>query len=252
MTDRQFEGKVALVTGGSRGIGREIALQLASRGADVIITFFRSRDGAEETATEIEALGARCTSLRTNVRDRKSLVRLFERVHDEKGRLDILVVNAAMGFFSETVDFPDDKWDMTIESNITAYFVCVRQAHRLMKESGGKIVAITSYGSKRYIPGYVAMGASKAAIEAISRYLAVEFARDGINVNCVSGGPVDTDSLRMIPDQNKLVEESLERTPTGRIGQPEDIARVVSFLCSDDADWIKGQSIVVDGGMSLV
>ncbi len=252
MKDRQFEGKVALVTGGSRGIGREIALQLASRGADVVITFFRSRDRAEETAREIEGLGVGCTSLRANIRDRGSIVRLFEHVREQPGRLDMLVVNAAMGYFSETVEFPDDRWDMTIESNITAYFVCVRQAYELMKERGGKIVAITSYGSKRYIPGYVAMGASKAAIEAISRYIAVEFADARINVNCVSGGPVDTESLRMIPDQDKLMEETIKRTPTGRIGQPEDIARVVAFLCSGDADWIKGQSLVVDGGMSLL
>ena len=251
MTDREFTGKVALVTGGSRGIGSAIASRLASMGAHVVITFFRSRDGAEETAKKIEALGVRCLAVRANIRDRKSIAKLFGRIREDFGRLDILVVNAAMGFFSEVRDFPDEKWDATIESNLNSYFACVREAAGLMGE-GGKIVAITSYGSKRYIPGYAAMGACKAAMEALTRYIAVEFARSGINVNCVSGGPIDTDSLRLIPGSERLIEESMKRTPAGRIGMPEDIAGVVAFLCSDDARWIRGQSIVADGGMSLM
>jgi enoyl-[acyl-carrier protein] reductase III len=251
MTDREFAGKVALVTGGSRGIGRAIAANLASKGAHVALTFFRSRDAAEEAVKEIETSGVRCVALRANIRDRKSIAKLFERVREEFGRIDILVVNAAMGFFAEVKDFPDEKWDVTIESNLNAYFACVREAVGMMNR-GGNIVAITSYGSKRYIPGYAAMGACKAAIEALSRYLAVEFATLGINVNCVSGGPVDTDSLRLIPGSDELIAQSARRTPEGRIGTPEDIARVVSFLCSADAGWIRGQTLVADGGMSLM
>jgi len=248
---REFENRVAVVTGGTRGIGKAIAVRLAEMGADVFLTFFRSRDTAGETAAEIEKLGVRCFTLRANLRDRASLVRMFEKVREEYGKLDILVVNAAMAFFSTAALFTDDRWDATIESNVSSYLTCAREAHSLMKE-GGRIVAISSYGAKQYIPGYFAMGASKAAIETMTRYLAVEFAGSNINVNCVSGGPVDTDSLRLIPENDKLIEVSIARTPAGRIGTPEDIAKVVTFLCSSDADWIRGQTITADGGMSLL
>lgn len=250
METREFENKVALVTGGTRGIGKAIATRLAERGADVIVTFFRSRDTARDTVDEIMKLGVKCFALRSNLRDRPSLVRMFEKVKEEYGKLDILVVNAAMAFFSSAVEFKDNRWDATLESNVSSYLTCAREAHSLMKD-GGRIVAISSYGSKQYIPGYLAMGASKAAIETMTRYLAVEFADSGINVNCVSGGPVDTDSLRLIPESEKLVEVSIERTPAGRVGTPDDIAKVVTFLCSSDSDWIRGQTIMADGGMSL-
>ncbi|MFQ6104040.1 MAG: SDR family oxidoreductase [Candidatus Glassbacteria bacterium] len=251
MTDGEFRGKVALVTGGTRGIGKAIAVRLAESGADVFITFFRSRDTAQKTVKEIEDLGVRCIAVRSNMRDRTGIVRLFERVREQYGRLDILVVNAAMAFFSNAMEFSESKWDVTIESNVSSYLAYARQAHGLMK-SGGKIVAITSYGSRRYIPGYIAMGASKAAIESMTRYLAVEFAGSNINVNCVSGGPVETDSLRLIPQYKKLIEESIARTPLRRIGTPEDLAKVVAFLCSDDSEWVRGQNIIADGGMSLL
>ena len=253
---KEFEGKVALVTGGSRGIGRAIALKLAEKGAHAVISFFRSRDKAEETVREIEKLGVRCISLRTNLKDRANLVKMFETIKNEFGKLDFLIVNAAMGFFSRAVEFPQDKWDLTIESNVTSYYILAREASKLMtgegNRRGGKIVAITSYGSKRYITGYSAMGVSKASIETLTRYLAVELAESGINANCVSPGPIETDSLKMLPDHQKLVEETVKRTPAGRIGMPEDIAKVVAFLCSDDAEWIRGQIIVADGGMSLL
>lgn len=248
---KEFDGKVALITGGSRGIGKAIAVKLAQRGANTVITFFKSRDKAEETAKEIEKLGVQCLTLRNNIKDRGSVVKMFEKVKEQFGVLDILVFNAAMGFFSETKDFPEDKWDITVEANATSYLLCAKESAKLMK-NGGKIVGMSSYGSKRFIPGYSAMGASKAVIETLTRYLAVELADLNINVNCVSGGPVETDSLKMIPDFDKLVEESVKRTPVKRIGQPDDIAAVVSFLCSDDSNWVRGQIIVADGGMSLL
>lgn len=251
MANKEFKGRVALITGGSRGIGKAIAEKLAERGANVVITFFKSRDKAEETVKEIEKKGVKCLALRSNVKDRGSVFKMFERVKEEFGELDFLIFNAAMGFFSDIRDFPEDKWDITVEANATSFLLCAKESSKLMTK-GGKIVGISSYGSKRFIPGYSAMGASKAVIETLTRYLAVELAELNINVNCVSGGPVETDSLKMIPEFDKLVEESIKRTPVRRIGQPEDISAVVSFLCSDDSNWVRGQTIVADGGMSLL
>ncbi len=251
MANKEFDKKVALITGGSRGIGKAIAIKLADKGANTVITFFRSRDKAEETVREIEQLGIKCMALRANVKDRDSVLKIFEKLKNEFGRLDFLIFNAALGFFSTTRDFPEEKWDMTIEANATSFLLSAKEASKLMK-NGGKIIAISSYGSKRFIPGYSAMGSSKAVIETLTRYLAVELASSNINVNCVSGGPVETDSLKMIPEYEKLIEESIKRTPVKRVGKPEDIAAVVSFLCSDDSNWIRGQTIVADGGMSLI
>ncbi len=253
MSNQILKGKIALVTGGSRGIGRAVALRLADMGADLAINFFRSRNKAEETQKEIQAKGRRCIVIRANMNDPDSIKKLFEEFKKEYGKLDIFINNAAMAMFGPTAEMSLKGWEVTFDANTRAYFLCAQEAYNLMAPNGGgKIVAMTSYGSVRYIPGYSALGSSKAAIEALTRYLGVEFAPKNINVNCVSGGAVDTDSLRVLPNSQIIVDESIKRTPAGRIGTPEDIAKVVAFLCTEDANWIRGQTIVADGGFSLI
>lgn len=247
----RFAGKVVLITGGTRGIGRAIALKMAAEGARLALGFFKSRQKAKETEAEVKALGAECAMVRANLANHESIQKMFGEVQEAYGRLDVFVANAAMAMFGPTLDMPLDQWQLTLDANITAFYLCSQEAAKMMTGHKGRIIALTSYGSRRYIPGYAAMGVNKAAIEAMVRYLAVDLAPKGINVNAVNGGPIDTESLRIIPDNQKIVEESVKRTPAGRIGRPEDLANVVAFLASDEADWIVGQTIIADGGVSL-
>lgn len=246
-----LNGKVALVTGGSRGIGKAIALELASRGADIALNYARGHEPARETAAEIEAAGARCVLLRANLGEPARIRELFEGVEREFGRLDILVNNAASGVQRSALELETKHWDWTLDINSRAPWLCAKEAARLMP-SGGRIVNLTSLGSIRVLPNYMAVGVSKAALEALTRYLAVELAPQGIVVNAVAGGVVDTDALKHFPNRDQMIGESLARTPAGRLVTAEDMARVVAFLCSEEAEMIRGQVLVVDGGISLV
>ena len=244
-----FEGKTALVTGGSRGIGKAIALELAGRGADVAFNYFRSDSAAAETQQEIEALGVRCLRIRSNIADTDKLKSIFATIKDGFGRLDILVNNAASGVQRSAAELTEKHWDWTMNVNAKAAWLCAIEASRLM-DKGGSIVNITSQGSSKVLPHYFSVGTSKAALEAMTRYLAVELAADGVSVNAVSGGYVDTHALDHFPNREEMLESG-QQTVTGRMVSAEDIARVVAFLCSPDAEMIRGQVIVVDGGVSL-
>lgn len=245
-----FRGKVALVTGGSRGIGRAIALELARRGADVAFNYLRNHQAAAETQRDIEALGVRCLRVRAHLGDSARIRELFAQVEQAFGRLDILVNNAASGVQRAAADLEEKHWDWTMNINARAPWLCAMEAARLMRD-GGSIVNITSLGSQRVLPYYFSVGTSKAALEAITRYLAVELAPKGIVVNAVSGGYVETGALEHFPNRQEMLAEGA-RNPAGRMLTPEDIAAVVAFLCSDDARMVRGQVIVVDGGLSLM
>ncbi len=244
-----FQGKVALVTGGSRGIGRAIALELARRGAHVAFNYLRNHQAAAETQRDIEALGVRCLRVRAHLGDSARIKELFARVEQTFGRLDILVNNAASGVQRAAAELEEKHWDWTMNINARAPWLCAIEAARLMRD-GGSIVNITSLGSQRVLPYYFSVGTSKAALEAITRYLAVELAPRGIVVNAVSGGYVETGALEHFPNRQEMLAEGA-RTPAGRMLTPEDIAAVVAFLCSEDARMVRGQVIVVDGGLSL-
>ena len=243
----QFEGKTALVTGSSRGIGRAIALRLAREGADVVVHYFRNR------AAEIQALGRRAYLVKAHVGDADKIDELFETVVSQVGGLDILVCNAASGSLRPVMDQEVKGWEWTQNINARALLLCAQRAAPLMAaRGGGSIVSLSSLGSQRVLPAYVAVGVSKAAVETLTRYLAVELAPHNIVVNAVSGGIVETDALKHFPDSGgAMVDAGRERTPAGQLVQPEDIAEVVSFLCSPAAHMIRGQTIVVDGGFSL-
>ncbi len=250
----RFEGKVALVTGSGRGIGRAIALRFAEEGADLVVNFYRNRDPAEETAEAIRALGRKAVVVKANIGEIEGIDQLFDAVEKEYCGLDILVSNAASGYNRPVLKQKPKGWDWTMNINARALLFSAQRAAPLMKtRGGGQIVAISSPGSFRVLPEYVVVGASKAAIEALTRYLAVELAPLGIVVNAVSPGIVETDALQhfdVLKDRT-VIPKAIEMTPAGRLVTPEDVAGLVAFLCSKEAEMICGEVILMDGGSTL-
>ncbi|MBM3932720.1 MAG: enoyl-[acyl-carrier-protein] reductase FabL [SAR202 cluster bacterium] len=244
-----FSNKVVLITGGSRGIGRAIALEFARRGAHIAFNYYRNHEAANETQAEIEALGVRCLKIKAHLGDAAKIKELFGEVASTFGRLDVLVNNAATGVQRKAVDLEEKHWEWTMGVNAKAPWLCAVEATRLMKD-GGHIVNITSEGSRRVLPNYFSVGTSKAALEAITRYLAIELAPQGISVNAVSGGYVDTGALDHFPNKEEMLAEG-QMTPVGRMVTVDDIAKVVAFLCTPDAAMVRGQVIIVDGGATL-
>jgi len=241
----RFAGASVLVTGGSRGIGKAIALRFAREGAArVAIGYFRSDAAAEETANELEALGAEAQLVRGNVAG----ARVAKEVSG-LGPLDVLVHNAATGVIRPALETDDKHWDWTHGANARALLSLARAAVPSMP-TGSSIVALSSLGSVRVLEDYALVGTSKAALEAFVRYLAVELGPRGIRVNAVSGGVVETGALDHFPQREKMLELGA-RTPAGRIVTVDDVAAAVCFLCSPDAEMIRGHVLVVDGGFSL-
>jgi enoyl-[acyl-carrier protein] reductase III len=253
--DLRFQNKIVLVTGSGRGIGREIALQFARVGADVIINYFRNRQPAEDTAAQIRQVGRRCLVVKANVGDPQDLHRLFKAISDEFGGLDIFISNAASGYNRPVLEQKIKGWDWTMNINARAFLFGAQLAVPLMEaRGGGAMVSISSPGSNRVLPDYVVVGASKAALEAVTRYLAVELANRNIVVNAVSPGVVLTDALKhfdAIQEEEKTIEKAILNTPAGRLPTPQDVAGVVMFLCSEEAAMIRGQTLIVDGGYTL-
>ncbi len=248
-------GKTALVTGGSRGIGRAVALALAHEGADIAFTYFRNRQAADEVASAIRREGRGVSVSQVNLADGKHIERLFEEIGNTWGRLDVFVNNAVSAAFRPVLELPLRHWEHVLSANLTAFFECSRRSIPLMKGRGGRIIAISSLGSSQCFPGYAALGVAKAGVEALARYLAIELAEKNINVNVVCPGIVETQALQafaaVVPDLERYKQSLVERTPAKRIGLPEDVARVVVFLCSSESEWIRGQTIIADGGLSL-
>jgi enoyl-[acyl-carrier protein] reductase III len=243
----RFDGKSVLVTGGSRGIGRAIAVRFAELGATrVAIGYLRNDRAAQETAAELESLGADVVLVRGNVAGRAVAEHIAAL-----GRFDVLVHNAATGVARPALETEDKHFDWTMNANARALIALTRAAVPAMPD-GSSIVALSSLGSQRVLDHYVLVGASKAALEAIVRHLAVELAPRGIRVNAVSAGVVETDALDSFPSREQMVSWSLARTPAGRLVEPRDVAGAVCFLCSQEAEMIRGQTIVVDGGYSLL
>jgi enoyl-[acyl-carrier protein] reductase III len=233
------------VSGGSRGIGRAIALRFARDGAKrVAIGYFRNDRAAEETAGELQALGAEPVLVRGNVTSERVLQEVAAL-----GPLDALVHNAATGVIRPALETEDKHWDWTLNTNARALLQLARVAAPSMP-AGSSIIAISSLGAQRVLENYALVGTSKAALESVVRYLAVELA-PRIRVNAVSGGVVETGALEHFPNRESMLEAG-RSNPVGRLVEPEDIAGAVMFLCSPDADMIRGQTIVVDGGFSLL
>ena len=242
----------ALVTGGSRGIGRACALALAARGADVAISYIERRDAAEETAEEIRALGRKAVVLQADVSDADANAAVVDAAVEALGPLRLLVCNAANGTFGAVDDLTAADWDYSMAAHSRALLLLAQRASRSMREiGGGSIVAISSLGARRVYDAYAAFGTAKAALEALVRYLAVEYGPHGINVNAVVGGVVLTDLFKAIPQWEAIATASAERAPLRTVLDPEDVAAAVAFLLSPEGRRITGQSLVVDAGFTL-
>ncbi|MED4454526.1 enoyl-[acyl-carrier-protein] reductase FabL [Metabacillus fastidiosus] len=246
--------KVALVTGSSRGIGKAIAIRLAEKGYDIVINYARSKTAALETVNEIEQLGAKAIAIKANVGKPEKIKELFAQIDEEfGGRLDVFVNNAASGVLRPAMELEESHWDWTMDINSKGLLFCAQEAaKRMEKSNGGKIVSISSLGSIRVLENYTTVGVSKAALEALTRYLAVELSPKNIVVNAVSGGAVDTEALKHFPNRAELLEDARKNTPAGRMVEIDDLVNTVEFLISDQSSMIRGQTIIVDGGRSLL
>ncbi|MGQ9631699.1 MAG: 3-oxoacyl-[acyl-carrier-protein] reductase [bacterium] len=244
-----LKGKVAVVTGAARGIGREIALTLAKQGCDVAVCDI-DLDGASRTSDDISALGVKSVALKANVSDPRDVEAMIERVMDAFSHIDILVNNAGITRDALMIRMKDEAWDAVIDVNLKGTFNCTRAVSKIMmRQRSGKIVNIASVIGLIGNVGQANYAASKAGVIALTKTAARELAPRGINVNAVAPGFIDTEMTRALPQAER--DKILSRVPLGRLGQPEDVARAVAFLVSEDADYITGQVLTVDGGMVM-
>jgi enoyl-[acyl-carrier protein] reductase III len=242
-----LEGRPVLVTGGTRGIGKAIALRLAAEGASrVALGYLRHDSAAEGAAEEIRDAGAEPVLVRGNVASDKVIAEFAAH-----GPYGAVVHNAATGVIRPALETEDKHWDWTLGTNARALLSLARACAAEM-EPGSSIVAISSLGSQRVLENYVLVGTSKAALESVVRYLAVELGPRGIRVNAVSAGVVETEALEHFPNREEMLHAGRTRTPAGRLVEPDDVAGAVAYLCSADAEMVRGHTLVVDGGFSLL
>lgn len=256
--DIDLTGKSALVTGGSGDIGRATCVALARAGARIAFTYFSDRDGSDQTAEQLQANGSEPMIIRANFSDENSTRGVIDTIREQFGTIDVFVSNAASGVLRPLGELKQRHWQWTLDVNARAFFSLAQGlVHSsddgpAMLTRGGRIIALSSLGATRAIPQYALVGASKAALESLARHLALELGPEGINVNIVSPGIVDTKALQYFPNRQELLDVAGQRTPIGRLTQPEDVAKLVLFLCSDAASMIHGQTIHIDGGYSIL
>ena len=243
-------GRVALVTGAARGIGRAAARKLAHAGCDVIVNYYNSHDEAQALCDEIVALGRRSFAVQGSVADVSSVDDMFAAIGERFDRLDIVVSNAASGVLKPALEMTLKHWRWCMETNAFALNLLAQRAVPMMP-AGGRMLAMSSLGASRAIPNYAFIGASKAALESLVRALAQELGPRGIRVNAVSAGVVDTDALAYFPNRDRLLAEFAERTPAGPVLTAENVADAIYLLCLPEAEKITGQTIVVDGGFAI-
>ncbi len=248
-----LKDKIALITGASRGIGKAIALRLSEMGAHIVVNYVRNEEEAKQTVKLLKDQGSEALAVQANVGDAEAIEKLVETTVSHFGKVDLLIHNAALGAFKPVHKLRINQWDLSMDVNVKAFFLLAQKVVPLMEaQRQGHLMTVSSLGAHRFIPNYGAIGVSKAALETLVKYLAVELAPKGIRVNCVSGGLVETDAVKSFPGYEVFKREVIQRTPAGRIGKPDDLAQVVAFLASPQSHWIYGQTIVADGGLSLI
>ncbi|HEX4721097.1 MAG TPA: SDR family oxidoreductase [Pseudonocardiaceae bacterium] len=247
------EGKVVLITGSSRGIGRALAEELGRGGASVVVNYKKNADLAEQVRKEIERTGGRAITVAADMEEPADIDRLFDTAADAYGRLDYYVCNAAATAFKPVMELRQHHLDRSYAMNMRAFVLGAQHAVHLMPD-GGRIVALSGYGSIRAYPTYASLGAAKAAIEAWVRYMAAEFAPRGINVNAVTGGIIESDSSAYFYDIEGMapLAKVLAQIPLRRMGTLKDMVGAIEFLLSPGSAYLTGQSLVVDGGLSVV
>jgi enoyl-[acyl-carrier protein] reductase III len=250
-----LEGRVALVTGASRGVGRACALRLAEAGADVVVNYVTSQAAACEVAEEIAAMGRRAATVKADVSEQDDVASMMEFVDEKFGKLDILVSNAASGGFRPLLSATPRNFEVTMKTNVLAIIQLVQSGLKLLQRAQGraKVIAISSHGSHLALPMYGMIGGSKAALESVVRHLALELGERKINVNVVKAGLVDTDSSRRLPHADEMFEATRRfKSMTGdRMLTPADVADAVLFLASPLSDMVQGETLTVDGGVAV-
>ena len=246
----EFEGKTAVVTGGSRGIGRAVCLELAKGGANVVLCYAGNEAAAQETVREIEALGAKALAIRCDVSDAAQVDALVKAAVETFGRIDILVNNAGITRDNLLMRMSEADFDAVISTNLKGTFLCMKAVSRLMlKQRYGRIVNLSSVVGLRGNAGQVNYAASKAGVVGMTKSLAKELASRGVTVNAVAPGFIETDMTAALTDAARAAAQG--SIPMNRLGAPEDVAKAAAFLASDDAAYITGQVLAVDGGMAM-
>lgn len=251
--DGLLKGKKALITGSSRGIGRVCALLYAKEGADVVIHYRREKEAAEQTAKEIRDMGREALIHKADLEYPDQIDAMFDLIKNEWGELDIFVANAAATAFKHVMELKDYHIDRTFQVIVKSVMQCVQNSVPLMKGDYGRIITISSLGSRYTLPRYANLGLSKAALESITRYFAYEFGPQGITSNSISPGIVETESSKYYAKDkcDEFYSNAISHTPLGRLTQPTDVSKVALFLASEASGFITGQVINVDGGLTL-
>ncbi|MBA2652035.1 MAG: enoyl-[acyl-carrier-protein] reductase FabL [Tatlockia sp.] len=247
----QFANKVALITGGARGIGKATALKLAQHGCNLAIVYYNSSDEAQSLVKEIEGLGSKAVAIQANVADHQSVKDMYTIFREHFASLDFLISNAASGVLKPALKMSTKHWRWCLETNALALNHLVSSGLELMNK-GGRVIALSSLGAHRAIPNYAFIGASKAALEALVRSLSLELAPYGITANTVSAGVVDTDALKHFPNREQLLDEYQAHSLASRPLTPEDVAGTIYLLCLPEAQMINGHTLFVDAGYQIV
>jgi len=260
MAEKTLSGKTLFISGGTRGIGKAMVYAYAEKGCDVAFTYASSAEVADEIVADVESThGVKCRAYKLDVLEPLTYKDVYKLFDEDFDRLDFFISNAmiygrpVVGGYGKFMKLRPSKGLQNIYTATVGAFVRGSQeaAVRMEKVGGGSIVTLSSTGNLIYIDNYAGHGTNKAAVEAMSRYAAVELGDMGIRVNAVSGGPIDTDALKAFTNYEEVKAETIKRSAVNRMGSPEDLAGSVYFLCTDDASWITGQTLVVDGGTTF-